>query len=180
MQFLANQDKDSLNIDQLRDCLKRSNQTIFAQLIVELGEKVLEPYNQSPTAVFPKLKLDKEGSFEGNRVKGAMKELRLINKLIAVILAIQDPAVKEDDQLSLVSDFIDQCENIIKTSNPIITNPKTINDNFQKFLEKAVGNCAKKIDIKDLDNKNMHTNLLPCLKQLNLEKVNVNNLRPMV
>jgi len=179
LQFLAKQDKDSLNIDQLRDCLKRSNQTIFAQLIVELGEKVLETYNQSPTAAFPKLKIDKEGSSEGNRVKGAMKDLRLVNKFLELKINLNKATDQpEEQQLALVNEFIEQCENIIKTSKPQITTVDGLNKDFNEFFKKVVHYYDEKILMLKVTG-NHHDNvkaLLTHFKNINLEQINASKI----
>ena len=142
IEFLSKQEGGILllNINQLRDCIKRSNQSIFAQLVVEVGEKFLEKYNTLSTAAFPKLRIVKDqsgkllkGSNEGNRVKGAMKYLRLINKLIA-LKNVLNIASKKEDKIELMDEFIEQCENIIKTSKPNIKYDEAVNTDFQKFL----------------------------------------------
>jgi len=172
-QFLVNKEHDTLNVENLRDSIKRSNQVIFAQLIVELGEKVLASYNKLPTAAFPKLKIDKEGSAEGNRVKGAMKELRLFNKLVKVKISLNN-IVDEIGQLELLSDFLEQCENIIKTSKPQITTIEGFNKDFKSFLKKTFGRDDA-IELKNEQGYNI-TLLLSYFERLSLEQINCSQI----
>jgi len=118
--------KKKLNIDKLKSCIKRSNQELFAQLVVDLGEQVLKKYNQQSTAAFPKLKEDYGKNLgEGTRVKTAMLNLRLLNKLLKL---------KDNINESNINDFKTICRDIIKAAMPQIKDDKIINIKFSNCL----------------------------------------------
>ena len=118
--------KKKLNIDKLKSCVKRSNQELFAQLVVDLGEQVLKKYNQQSTAAFPKLKEDYgKNTGEGTRVKTAMLNLRLLNKLLKL---------KKNTNESNINDFKTICNDIIKAAMPQIKDEQIVNAKFSNCL----------------------------------------------
>ena len=129
LQFLSNNEKsNSLDVELLRDTIKHSNQALFAQFAVEVGNQLLKDYNREETAALPKINIDKDRA-EGNRVKNAMKTLRLFNKLVGFKQELS--TASDDDKKKIAEDFKAVCKNIIETSIPHI---KNVNENFRKFL----------------------------------------------
>ncbi len=153
--------KRKLNLNKLNDCIKRSNRGIFAQLVVELGEQILKKYNHKTTAALPKLREDLEKNpTEGNRVKTAMLNLRLLNKLLMLQVNINIPNVEE-----LIKDFKITCGNIIKATIPQIKDERNINNKFNSCLV-MVFNFDKKLQQTKID----LSNIGEYLKKINLNK----------
>ena len=153
--------KKKLNIDKLRSCIKRSNQELFAQVVVDLGEQILKQYNQQSTAAFPKLKENYgKNTGEGTRVKMAMLHLRLLNKLLKL---------KNNINKTELVDFKIVCRDIIKAAMPQIKDEQIINNKFNNFLN-LLFNFDKKFKTKkaiiDLSNIEEY-----------LDQININYLK---
>lgn len=127
------------DVERLRDAIKRSNQTLFAQFAIAVGEQLIRNYNKKPTVVFPKLNLSNDPN-EGNRVKMAMRDLKLLNKLIALTEGIRKTD-DHDKQQELLEDFIASCKYIMKSVSPQIGD-ETIDTNLGKLFK----------DLKLIDN----------------------------
>lgn len=154
LEFFINQNKpQELNIDFLRDTIKNSNCLFFAQFLVEVGNQLLVGYNKEDTAALPKLNIDQNVA-EGNRVKEAMKELRLLNKLIEFkhMLLILDRYDHNQRQI-LIEEFKNSYKSIITTSNPKIKNPTTIDAQYNKFLNSLFHLELQNNDIIQVINK---------------------------
>ena len=153
--------KKKLNIDKLRSCIKRSNQELFAQVVVDLGEQILKQYNRQSTATFPKLEEDYgKNTGEGTRVKMAMLHLRLLNKLLKL---------KKNINKTELVDFKIVCSDIIKAAMPQIKDEQIINNKFNNFLN-ILFNFDKKFKTKktiiDLSNIEEY-----------LDQININYLK---
>ena len=160
LQFLSNNEKsNSLDVELLRDTIKHSNQALFAQFAVEVGNQLLKDYNREETAALPKINIDKDRA-EGNRVKNAMKTLRLFNKLVGFKQELS--TASDDDKKKIAEDFKAGCKNIIKTSMPHI---KNFNENFRKFL----------FDLGLIQGKDLHINLENIEKHI--DKVDFSKLK---
>ena len=121
--------ENSLNVDQLRDAIKFGNQSLFAQLVVEVGNQLLKDYNKEETSALPKINVAERDTREGNRVKNAMKILRLLNKLIGFKQEME--IISNNDKKKVEEDFKFVCKNIIQTTIP---NIKDFDKQFNRFL----------------------------------------------
>ncbi len=137
-----------LDVNLLKDCVKRGNQAIFAQLVVALGEEVLRKYNATSTAAFPKLKEQGKDLGEGNRVKMAMRNLRIFNK----VLLLKQQLVGADlvRTKELIEIFQEDCKEIIRAARPQTTNIDTFNKNFNAILKELFGWQEKSIDLDNV------------------------------
>ncbi len=164
----------ALNVELLRDAIKRSNRSLFAQFAVQVGEKLIREYNQLPTAAFPKLSKSKDSS-EGNRVKNSMKNLRLLNKILQFKEKLK--YIKDDNEQlkEEMADFKENCEQIIRASNPIISKPETFEKNFEEAIQKIFqGNKFKK-KIQSVINKERPVEeVVTWLQAIEYEDISIN------
>ena len=154
LEFFINQNKPKdLNIDFLRDTIKNSNCLFFAQFLVEVGNQLLTGYNKEDTAALPKLNIDKNVA-EGNRVKEAMKHLRLLNKLIEFKNMLLNLNREDHDQRQiLIEEFKNSYKAIITTTNPNVKKLNTIDVQYNKFLNSLFDIEFQNNDIVQLINK---------------------------
>lgn len=150
-----------LNIKKLTNSIKRSNRVIFAQLVVELGEQILEKYNKQSTAALPKLIECHENVIgEGARVKLAMLNLKLLNRFLQLKTTVNELHLN-----SLIEDFKITCRTIIKGSFPHIRLFYSINKKFNDFLIMFFKINATKINLDNiaiyLDDININQDIKP-------------------
>ena len=155
LRFLTNNNKpDGVDVDLLRDTIKHSNQALFAQFVVEVGNQLLKDYNKEETAALPKINVDRDVR-EGNRVKHAMKILRLLNKLVGFKQELS--VVSNIDKKKMVEEFKIICKSIIETSFPNIKQESKFNEHFSKFL----------LDLGLIRQKNLYINFNNIEKHIN-------------
>jgi hypothetical protein len=129
---VGNSDREIIDIELLKATIKRGNQVLFVEFMVEVGHQLITDYNREETAALPKLSVSPDGA-EGNRVKEAMKKLRLINKVFGLKGRLSDGPVSEEDTI-LIEEFRENCQAIIKAVHPNIKKEETIDRNFNEAL----------------------------------------------
>jgi hypothetical protein len=129
LKSLVGRNKDKvIDIELLKATIKRGNQVLFAQFAVEIGNKLINDYNKEDTAALPKLSQNPDRA-EGNRVKEAMKKLRLINKIFGLRAKLSVRNTPNEERI-LLDDFKESCQEIIKAANPSIKKEETVDNNF--------------------------------------------------
>jgi hypothetical protein len=126
--LVGRSESEAMDIESLKAAIKRGNQVLFAQFVVEIGNQLIKDYNKEDTAALPKLSQNPDPA-EGNRVKEAMKKLRLINKVLALRAKLSVDHTPDEERM-LIDDFKESCQEIIKAANPSIKKGETVDSNF--------------------------------------------------
>jgi hypothetical protein len=175
-------------VEQLKKIIKRDESRLSADAVVDIGYKLISLHQHDPLSAISKTRkkgqiiqssnsaaaatTSTKGDAEGARVKEAMRDLRILNHLIALKESVEllIPSTNSAEIEEKLTEYQATFTNIIRAAYPSTSRPETIANNFSKILrgmgieagidKKSIETIVTKDWIKSLDFSKVKTESL--------------------